>query len=69
MRLLHRDIDAARPHFGVENGSLIPICVMIGYKTPDGEGYNWIESHNGDPEAATRLAITRAAAEIGKSMP
>jgi len=35
----------------------------------DGEGHNWIESHNGDPEAATRLAITRAAAEIGKSMP
>ena len=46
-----------------------PPEVMIGYKTHDGEGHNWIESHNGDPEAATRLAITRAAAEIGKSMP
>lgn len=27
-----------------------------------------VENHNGDPEAATRRAIVRAAAEIGKSM-
>jgi hypothetical protein len=27
------------------------------------------EPHNGDPYAATRRAITRAAAEIGKAMP
>jgi len=27
------------------------------------------ESHNGDPYAATRRAIVRAAAEIGKAMP
>lgn len=46
-----------------------PPDVMIGYKTPDGEGHNWIEDHNGDPEAATRLAITSAAAEVGKAMP
>ena len=46
-----------------------PPDVMIGYKTPDGEGHNWIEDHKGDPEAATRRAIVRAAAEIGKSMP
>jgi hypothetical protein len=26
------------------------------------------EKHNGDPQAATRRAITRAAAEIGRSM-
>lgn len=46
-----------------------PPDVMIGYKTSDGEGRNWIEDHNGDPVAATRRAITRAAAEIGRSMP
>ena len=45
-----------------------PPDVMIGYKTPDGEGHNWIEDHNGDPEAATRRAIVRAAAEIGRVM-
>ena len=45
-----------------------PPDVMIGYKTPDGKGHNWIEGHNGDPEAATRLAITRAAAEVGRAM-
>ena len=45
-----------------------PPDVMIGYKTPDGKGHNWIEDHNGDPEAATRLAITRAAAEVGRAM-
>ena len=45
-----------------------PPDVMIGYKTPDGEGHNWIEDHNGDPEAATRRAIVRAAAEIGRAM-
>lgn len=28
-----------------------------------------LESHNGDPRAATRRAIVRAAAEIGKSLP
>jgi hypothetical protein len=27
------------------------------------------EDHNSDPDAATRLAIVRAAAEIGKAMP
>ena len=46
-----------------------PPDVMIGYKTPDGEGHNWTEDHNGDPKAATRRAIVRAAAEIGKSIP
>jgi hypothetical protein len=28
----------------------------------------WLDNHNGDPQAATRRAITRAAAEIGKGM-
>ena len=31
-------------------------------------GRDCIEPHNSDPLAATRLAITRAAAEIGRSM-
>jgi hypothetical protein len=29
----------------------------------------WLDDHNGDPQAATRRAVTRAAAEIGKGMP
>ena len=32
----------------------------------DGDGVN--EAHNNDPYAATRIAIVRAAAEIGKRM-
>ena len=32
-------------------------------------GFYNSEPHNGDPLAATRRAITRAAAEIGKAMP
>ena len=32
------------------------------------EFYDNVECHNGDPYAATRRAIVRAAAEIGKSM-
>lgn len=28
-----------------------------------------VERHNGDPKAATRRAVVRAAAEIGKAMP
>ena len=38
---------------------------------PDPEFGDWIddsEPHLGDPYAATRLAITRAAAEIGRNM-
>jgi hypothetical protein len=29
----------------------------------------WLDKHNGDPYAATRRAIVRAAAEIGRGMP
>jgi hypothetical protein len=35
----------------------------------DALGPKMREPHNGDPYAATRRAITRAAAEIGKAMP
>lgn len=35
-------------------------CTAVGSAT--------LEPHNGDPYAATRRAITRAAAEIGRSM-
>ena len=45
-----------------------PPDVMVGYITPDGDGHNWIEDHRGDSYAATRRAIVRAAAEIGKGM-
>lgn len=40
---------------------------MVGYVI-NGEGYNVHESPGTDPYAATRRAITRAAAEIGRSM-
>ena len=40
---------------------------MVGYVIK-GEGYNVHESPGTDPYAATRRAITRAAAEIGRSM-
>lgn len=37
---------------------------------PNERGYAYaIEPHNGDPCAATRRAIVRAAAEIGRTMP
>lgn len=40
------------------------VCVWV-----DHRGYFIEEPHNGDPCAATRRAIVRAAAEIGKAMP
>lgn len=42
--------------------------VMVGYKTPDGDGHNWLESYGNDPYAATRLAIFNAAVEIGGAL-
>ena len=39
----------------------------ITYSTPENAGRSII-NHNNDPYAATRLAIVRAAAEIGKNM-
>ena len=41
---------------------------MVGYVI-NGEGYNIHELPGTDPYAATRRAITRAAAEIGRAMP
>ena len=46
-----------------------PPEVLISYKSLGGEWHHQTVVYNGDPEAATRLAITRAAAEIGKAMP
>lgn len=38
------------------------------FTSAEGRYYAYAQ-HNGDPLAATRLAIVRAAAEIGKAMP
>ena len=49
------------------------VSVPLGYKRTDVVAFsdsriNAIESHGSDPLAATRLAIVRAAAEIGRQM-
>jgi len=46
-----------------------PPHVMVGYRTGPDSGDNLTEDHGNDPTAATRLAILRAAAEIGAAMP
>ena len=44
-------------------------AVIAKYQTRDGVGYKWLkEDAEDDPYAATRRAIVRAAAEIGKEM-
>jgi hypothetical protein len=43
-----------------------PPDVMVGYRLSAGSGANQIEDYGQDPYAATRRAIVRAAAEIGK---
>ena len=50
------------------------VSVPLGYKRTDVVAFsdsriNAIESHGSDPLAATRRAIVRAAAEIGRQMP
>ena len=50
------------------------VSVPLGYKRTDVVAFsdsriNVIESHGSDPLAATRRAIVRAAAEIGRQMP
>lgn len=45
------------------NAEYAAVCVWV-----DHRGYFIEEPHNGDPCAATRRAIVRAAAEIGKAM-
>lgn len=41
---------------------------MVGYPRGEHDGANVIEPHNNDPYVATRRAIVRAAAEIGRAM-
>jgi hypothetical protein len=45
------------------------ITIMFDCSSVWCEQYGVLENHNGDPCAATRRAIGRAAAEIGKYMP
>lgn len=44
------------------------VCA-VGYAGPLGKILYVMEPHGSDPEAATRLAVLRAAAAIGESMP
>jgi hypothetical protein len=68
---LHDDGDALR--LAVKLRMLVdPDGEQYAYATatPKGQGQLMAhEKHNGDPYAATRRAIVRAAAEIGKAMP
>ena len=41
---------------------------MVGYPKGEHDGANIIEPHNSDPFAATRRAIVRAAAAVGKEL-
>jgi hypothetical protein len=43
-----------------------PPDVMVGYRKGENDGANLTEEYGTDPVAATRRAVTRAAAEIGK---
>ena len=43
--------------------------VLVQLKSLDDSRFSAVEPHNGDHYAATRRAIVRAAAEIGKAMP
>lgn len=68
-----------RPHR--DDGDALRLAVKLGIK-PDAGGFDveickqhsgarnfcYVEPHNSDPYAATRRAIVRAAAEIGRSM-
>jgi len=57
-------------HYGSMNWAQpTPPNCMVGYSLRKDHGANCYADHNGDPYAATRRAIVRAAAEIGKSMP
>ena len=64
------DGDALR--LAVKLGLCVSACekrkdTMVGYSLED-KGYNLMEDWDADPYAATRRAIVRAAAEIGRNM-
>ena len=60
-----------------DDGDALRLVVWLGLtvKVCKKSGFSWVKgfegsiSHEGDPCAATRRAIVRAAAEIGRAMP
>ena len=67
----HRD-DGDALRLAVKLGLCVSACekrkdTMVGYSLED-KGYNLMEDWDADPYAATRRAIVRAAAEIGRNM-
>lgn len=62
-----RDDDGDALRLAVKLGLFIQLHESLTEVT-DGVSRRKYEAHNGDPYAATRLAILRAAAEIGKAM-
>ena len=61
-----------RPH--LDDGQALRLAVKLNLFNTRPKGYEWPDAelfarHEDDPYAATRRAITRAAAEIGRAMP
>jgi hypothetical protein len=57
-----------------DDGDALRLAVKLNLFNTRSKGYEWPDAelfarHEDDPYAATRRAITRAAAEIGKAMP
>lgn len=67
---LQNDGDALRLAVKLNMGISIPVAThaMVDVITFRNSGVNVMESCNNDPYAATRRAIVRAAAEIGRQM-
>jgi hypothetical protein len=71
LELLEDAVKAAE----IDDGAALRLAVKLGITIMFDcssvwcEQYGVLENHNGDPCAATRRAIGRAAAEIGKYMP
>ena len=64
------DNDGAALQLAIKLGMSIHIIARHTISEVFLKGVDWVnEPHNGDPYAATRHAIVRAAAEIGKGMP
>jgi hypothetical protein len=57
-----------------DDGDALRLAVKLNLFNTRSKGYEWPDAelfarHDEDPHAATRRAIVRAAAEIGKAMP
>jgi hypothetical protein len=52
-----------------DDGDALRLAVKLNLWEAVRDGYQHADSLDTDPQAATRRAITRAAAEIGKGMP